>query len=265
MFVALAVSESLRFAHALLGASFAAALESGLDIAVLGDNDFYSQKSTDARPFAHLGVAIADVNKTGLGSSAAMTTSLCAAIVLHLGALADRTADAQRAILHRLAQYVHSRAQGKVGSGFDVAAATFGSHAYTRFDPACLGSLLDAQPSPSSADLRLVLADADAWSDRGAVIEPFALPPLTTLVLADVRAGSHTPSMVSKVLAWRKREPEVAEPLWRRIGQLNAALAVVFVRLAELYARDAASYSETVARLAAHRSSDVRARTMRTD
>ena len=35
-------------------------------------------------------------------------------------------------------------------------------------------------------------------------VNPFRLPPLTRLMLADVDAGSDTPSLVGKVLKWRK-------------------------------------------------------------
>lgn len=37
-------------------------------------------------------------------------------------------------------------------------------------------------------------------------MEPFKLPPLTRLMLADVDAGSDTPSLVGKVLKWRKED-----------------------------------------------------------
>ena len=40
-----------------------------------------------------------------------------------------------------------------------------------------------------------------AWDYR---VEPFSLPPLTRLMLADVDAGSDTPSLVGEVLKWRK-------------------------------------------------------------
>jgi phosphomevalonate kinase len=50
-------------------------------------------------------------------------------------------------LLHNLSQYVHSLAQGKVGSGFDVSAAIYGTHVYRRFSPSCLDGLLG-----SSAD-----------------------------------------------------------------------------------------------------------------
>ena len=39
------------------------------------------------------------------------------------------------------------------------------------------------------------------WNHK---IEPFALPPLTQIVLADVDAGSDTPSLVGRVLKWRR-------------------------------------------------------------
>lgn len=41
------------------------------------------------------------------------------------------------------------------------------------------------------------------WDYR---VEPFKLPPLTRLMLADVDAGSDTPSLVGKVLKWRQQD-----------------------------------------------------------
>jgi len=43
--------------------------------------------------------------------------------------------------LHNVAQYCHCLAQGKVGSGFDVSAAVWGSHVYRRFNPAIINDL----------------------------------------------------------------------------------------------------------------------------
>jgi phosphomevalonate kinase len=48
-----------------------------------------------------------------------------------------------RRLAHNLAQFVHCVAQGKVGSGFDISAAVFGSHIYTRFDPAVIQNVMD--------------------------------------------------------------------------------------------------------------------------
>ena len=42
-------------------------------------------------------------------------------------------------------------------------------------------------------------------------MEPFKLPPLTRLMLADVDAGSDTPSLVGKVLKWRKEDSKTGQ------------------------------------------------------
>jgi len=151
-------------------------LRAGLDVAIVGDNDFYSQrKQLEARnlvpttttttttttpvavssslsqlpKFLPTGVSIRDVHKTGLGSSAALITSLVCALLLRFGVVASESLmegadekDEGRRLAHNLAQYVHCLAQGKVGSGFDVSSAIFGSHIYTRFDPAVIQGLM---------------------------------------------------------------------------------------------------------------------------
>lgn len=108
------------------------------------------------KPFNKSGITLSDVHKTGLGSSAALITSLVSALLVHFSVLpksafsedAENNHDAKmdvlgKALAHNLAQYVHCLAQGKVGSGFDVSAAVFGTHLYTRFDPAVLRLLMD--------------------------------------------------------------------------------------------------------------------------
>ena len=148
-------------------------LGAGLDVTIVGDNDFYSQrKQLEARAlppttsslaqlprFLPTGVPIRAVHKTGMGSSAALITSLVCALLLRFGvvaraalvqggagASADAGANAGdeegRRLAHNLAQYVHCLAQGKVGSGFDVSSAIFGSHIYTRFDPSVIQGLM---------------------------------------------------------------------------------------------------------------------------
>jgi phosphomevalonate kinase len=75
-----------------------------------------------------------------------LITSLISSLLLHLSILtpsdlADDESEGRR-LAHNLSQYVHCLAQGKVGSGFDVSAAVFGSHIYTRFDPIVLQQLM---------------------------------------------------------------------------------------------------------------------------
>lgn len=69
------------------------------------------------------------VAKTGLGSSAALVTSLLGALLQFFGVVRleeSKAHDKDIRIVHNLAQLVHSHAQGKIGSGFDVSAAVFG-------------------------------------------------------------------------------------------------------------------------------------------
>lgn len=74
------------------------------------------------------------VAKTGLGSSAALTTSLVGALlhwfgVVHLPNYSESTTAntaTDFSIVHNLAQLVHANAQGKIGSGFDVSSAVYG-------------------------------------------------------------------------------------------------------------------------------------------
>ena len=77
----------------------------------------------------------AEVVKTGMGSSAALATSLVGALLQWFGVirLGQRAGGEDRRVLHNLAQLAHAVAQGKIGSGFDVAAAVYGTQMYRRF------------------------------------------------------------------------------------------------------------------------------------
>lgn len=88
-----------------------------------------------------------EVAKTGRGSSAAMTTSVVAALLHYLGAVnllsleqssRDSATGRDLDLVHAIAQSAHCIAQGKIGSGFDVSAAVYGSQRCTRFSPQIL-------------------------------------------------------------------------------------------------------------------------------
>lgn len=203
-----------------------------------------------------------------------MVTSLVGGLLSHYGI----DIVAEQALLHNLAQYAHSLAQGKIGSGFDVSAAVYGSQVYRRFSPA---SLPDLATSPdvraltvfritrlklcaqlSTAELlRSLRPDSNpSWTDSetSGSVQPFGLPPLTSLLLADVDIGSNTPSMVSKVLAWRKAGSTAAEELWETIASGNVALARCFEACNAAYERDSKGYEEEVQSLASTKGDQVR-------
>ncbi|KAN0060338.1 phosphomevalonate kinase [Thecaphora frezii] len=339
-FVSLAILYTLRLASEILGAEvlrrfLSAVSPSGIELVVVGDNDFYSQRDTlslsptetptmaalaSLPPFAPQSCRIGDVHKTGLGSSAAMTTSLVGCLLTHLGAVARDDDGAQLsthslALVHNLAQLAHCAAQGKVGSGFDVSAAVWGSQLYRRFDPAVLKPCLEqgdrvsvegddkAQPqgangtairlletldpsnplwlpsplSSSSAEgqtssfptaIEGLVASSLSSSSRGgaaaaaavaaplAMPAPLSLPPGFDMVLADVDAGSNTPSLVSKVLAWRAAKPEWASQLYAVLASSNASLADHFLDLAMMHDADPDVYNQVIRQCAAKLAKD---------
>lgn len=127
------------------------------ELCIYGDNAFYAPppgvERADQAIFAPIsrqsdgaGDHSAEVQKTGLGSSAALVTSLVAAILAHNGAVSlpafgddsSAVSDEDLALVHCLSQHCHCLAQGKIGSGFDVASATYGCIKYVRFSKTLL-------------------------------------------------------------------------------------------------------------------------------
>eukprot|EP00762_Andalucia_godoyi_P008678 ANDGO_00471.mRNA.1 putative phosphomevalonate kinase len=169
------------------------------------------------------------ISKTGLGSSAALTASLTAALYLYLHRLCASVGESAAAgddahselshdvleKVHTLAQCAHSLAQGKIGSGFDVAAAVFGPHLYTRFSPSLLDFPAGSLPYP--------LPTLDCK------IRPFQWPDNVDLMLGDVATGSHTPSMVASVLQYRKQQEESAGAVWSELSTANRDAIEVFL------------------------------------
>jgi phosphomevalonate kinase len=129
--------------------------------------------------------------------------------------------------LHNLAQAAHCAAQGKVGSGFDVAAAVYGTCIYRRFSPSVLSSLSEPNARGFAARLQRIVEDTDPankWDTeitKGSVNIPKGM----SLVMCDVDCGSQTVGMVKKVLEWRKQDPDGAKSLWDQLQAENETLA----------------------------------------
>lgn len=80
-----------------------------------------------------------------------------------------------------------------------------------------------------------------AWRQK---VLPLRLPPYTRLLLADVAAGSDTPSLVGNVLKWRQANPKVANDLWTSLDKDNNEFGRILAGLSVEWEKNAALYEE---------------------
>lgn len=204
---------------------------------VMADDSYYSQ-STKSAPgpngFTNFACKLSEAHKTGLGSSAALVTALTSALVTWY--IPAPPPQLPQHLIHNLAQAAHCAAQGKVGSGFDVAAAVFGSCLYRRFSPSILENIGDPTSAEFMNRLRLCVDDLDTNLKWDVEVSSHAvqIPRSLLLLMCDVDCGSETPSMVRKVLAWRKEKPAEAAILWNAIQQGSDDLCRILTRLSHL-------------------------------
>ena len=169
------------------------------------------------------------VNKTGMGSSAALITSLVGGILDFCCVDSSSWSDFTK-IVHNTAQCCHSYAQGKIGSGFDVSAACYSSHVYTRFSPTIISDLINKVTTekgglPSPKDL-YDCVHSEAWDQTMKSIKLFGA---CRLITGDVCGGSDTPSMARKGLKWQK-ENEIRSSV-DQAGKIGAGAATLWERL----------------------------------
>lgn len=120
-------------------------------------------------PFNFTGRTVDAAGKTGLGSSAALVTSLVGALLANFSSIdIANTADVK--LIETLAHICHCTAQGKIGSGFDISAAVHGSQTYRRFSKELLN--LKAKPS-ELLDAEYVIIDLVGI--RMSIYSPFLL------------------------------------------------------------------------------------------
>ena len=151
------------------------------------------------------------VVKSGLGSSAAVAVASIAAILK-----AYNVSLSEDDALHKLAQTAHSIATGKIGSGFDIAAAVHGSILYARYSPDILKGFPTAY---SNEDLRLLISRQ--WDYK---IEKLALPKVFSLSFANfLGEGMVTTAAIGSVSEFKGKEPGKYMELIRRINNENEA------------------------------------------
>lgn len=233
------VETSLNYALTYINYVAASNSFGSLSVTILADNDYYSETAASMNlhtspglRFKKFGVRLHEAHKTGLGSSAALVTALVSALVIHR-TVHPESITKNRVKLHNLAQATHCAAQGKIGSGFDVAAAIYGSCIYRRFSPSVLEGLGDIGSPQFEERLFAVVENvgAERWDAQCREIGN-RLPRGLQLVLCDVDCGSQTPGMVKKVLAWREENREEANNMWDTLQRQNDSLYRELQRLA---------------------------------
>ncbi|KAK5948314.1 phosphomevalonate kinase [Knufia fluminis] len=206
-------------------------------LTIMADESYYSKSETTQAGydgFTNFGCKLSEAHKTGLGSSAALVTSLTAVLIAWY--MHDIGQHLPQHLIHNLAQAAHCAAQGKVGSGFDVAAAVFGACLYRRFTPAILEAVGEPASEGFAERLRLCVDDLNLDQKWDVEISSHAvqIPRQLLLLMCDVDCGSETPGMVRNILAWRKENPVEADLLWNAIQQGSNDLCQGLTRLAQL-------------------------------
>ncbi|CAI5759315.1 unnamed protein product [Candida verbasci] len=192
-----------------------------LEIKIFSDPGYHSQENTTSKTssngkltFLYHDRSITEVEKTGLGSSAGLVSVITAALVSYFKVEIISYLD----FIHNIAQIAHCLAQKKIGSGFDIATAIYGSIIYQRFEPKILDNLFETlENKPQEFNEKLRNCVNSNWNFKHV---SRALPSNLTLLMGDIKNGSETPKLVSKILQWRKDKPKEAETVYE---QLNAA------------------------------------------
>ncbi|MGC9190880.1 MAG: hypothetical protein ACP5FR_03155 [Candidatus Micrarchaeia archaeon] len=193
----------------------------GLEVTTFNDKAM-SYKTVESNGSKH-------VVKSGFGSSAAVVVSSIASILMLYG-ISFHEKDA----LHKLAQLAHSVAAGKIGSGFDIAAAVHGSIKYTRYSP----SIIDNFPKDFGAEDVKKIVDAK-WDY---VIEKVALPNgFLTAMASFIDESASTTRFVSHVNEFKQSNQEKYHEIIEEI----ASSALKAVRAIETINTE--GYSEEVA------------------
>ena len=159
------------------------------------------------------------ISKSGLGSSAAVIVATISA-VLTLFEVDLKENDA----LHKLAQLSHSVATGKVGSGFDVAAAVYGSSVYTRYSPA----MVETFPKDYGAD-DVVASVRKNWDFS---IKKVELPPIFDTAFASfVNDSAITVSLVNGVRKFKAANPDTYTEVISKMNAANLSAVDALTRL----------------------------------
>ncbi len=154
------------------------------------------------------------VVKSGFGSSAAVVVSSIASVLSIYGI--DTSSYEGKEVLHKLAQLAHSLGSGKIGSGFDVASAVYGSIKYERYSP----SIIENFPKDYNKwDIKKLI---DSKWDYN--IEKLEFPKIFKTIAASFAGQStSTTSFVKAVNEFKKKNPEEYNLLINEIASYSNA------------------------------------------
>ncbi len=147
--------------------------------------------------------------KIGLGSSAAVCVSVCTALIKQHGYDVEKFST--KMIIFKLACIAHFLAQGKCGSGFDIAASTFQvSLHYKRFDPDWLAHQVTIQ------SLKTIIHQN--WPHLH--IEHIMLPTDLHLSVGYVGKSASTTQLVQKIRQFKKQESTRYKEIFHDINEV---------------------------------------------
>ena len=153
-------------------------------------------------------------SKTGLGSSAVVT------VLLTFSILKCFAFEFNNEMLFALSYRAHAMAQGKIGSGFDVAACIFGSHFFQRI-----------KFSDSIFANDFIDNFYHSYQSLLPRIERLQLVQSLEISLISVGFGSKTPGLVKRVSVWGAVFPEKRVELFGQIDSCTRDLYKALLRV----------------------------------
>ena len=146
----------------------------------------------------------------GLGSSAAIVAATVAGILKFHGVNIKRKKIKDK--IYKISTIAHYFSQGKVGSGFDVAASTFGGlFLYKRFNPTWLQKQIQQKKS---------IKEVVELSWPGFYYKRLKIPRDFSLVVGWTGKAASTSFMVQKLYKWREQNKKFCKKLFSQIGNL---------------------------------------------
>ncbi|OWB80674.1 hypothetical protein B5S32_g4967 [[Candida] boidinii] len=213
----------------------------------IDEND--KDEENSSLTFLYHNYPITKVPKTGLGSSACLVTSLTTCLLSCFIQDFDINLELNLNKIHNLSQFSHCKAQGKIGSGFDVASATYGSIIYKRFEPKLINELISISNEMEITNFHNKLVETIDEIDWNFKHLSCSLPKGIKLIMGDIIGGSETTKLVSKVLNWKNLNLKESEILFNDLNNSNLKLINSIENLTNIYNNNLNYYNKLINKL----------------